>query len=224
MPDNEEPSNKRPSKVTRIHARRGADERVPDITGGSDKGDEAKPLVPPGMLELVVTYLEMTRPPVRSTRPRRLEALSVVKAHYPTASFYRYLYNTVGERWLWYERRQLADSDLLEIIHDPRVEIFVLYLEGVPAGYVELTRYEDSDDMEISYFGLIPDFIGRGLGPWFLDWAVGKAWAAKPTRLLVNTCNLDHPKAIAVYQKAGFKPYKQRKELIVDPRESGEFS
>lgn len=214
MPDNEEPDNLRSSKVTRIHARRGADD---------DLHHDSEPSVPAGKLELVVTYLEMTRPPVRSTRPRRLEALSVVKAHFPTASFYRYLYNTVGERWLWYERRSLSDTELLEIVHDPKVEIFVLYLEGVPAGYVELTSH-DTEEIEISYFGLIPDFIGRGLGPWFLDWVVGKAWTAKPTKLLVNTCNLDHPKAIAVYQKAGFKPVEQRRQLIDDPRQSGDFN
>lgn len=214
MPDNDDRFERKSPKVTRIHARRSLED--------GENGDEQ--LAPPdGKIELVVTWLEMERAPARSTRSRRLEALSVVKAHFPTISFYRYLYNTVGERWLWYERRALSDSELMEIIHDPNVDIYVLYLEGVPAGFVEMTNL-GSTEIDISYFGLIPDFIGRGLGPWFLDWAVGKAWAAKPEKLLVNTCNLDHPKAIAVYQKAGFKPVRQVRQLIDDPRNLGFFN
>lgn len=214
MRDQDGPSGQKPGKVTRIHARR-------ELSDDPDSAQHASP--PPGKLDLVITYLEMERAPSRSTRPRRLETLSVVRASYPTTSFYRYLYNTVGERWLWYERRKLSDSELTEIIHDPNVEIYVLYLEGVPAGFVELTKLEDSN-IDISYFGLIPEFIGRGLGPWFLDWAVGKAWVSKPGKLLVNTCNLDHPKAIAVYQKAGFKPVRQHREIIVDPRTTDSFN
>jgi GNAT superfamily N-acetyltransferase len=93
----------------------------------------------------------------------------------------------------------------------------VLYLDGVPAGYAELDRRRD-EDVELAYFGLIPQFIGRKLGPFLLNWAVDTAWFQKPKRLWVNTNNLDHPKALQIYQKAGFAPYRQEVKTIPNPK------
>ena len=95
--------------------------------------------------------------------------------------------------------------------------MFVLYAGGEPAGYAELDR-RSAPDIELAYFGLLPEFIGRTLGPWLLHWAIDAAWAREPQRLWVHTCSLDHPRAIALYQRAGFVPYKQERKLIPDPR------
>ena len=176
--------------------------------------------VPRGKLEMIVTYLEMTKPPKRAQVLHRGEKLALMRAEKPTVSFYRYLYNTVGGPWLWFERRLLKDDALKEIIHDPEVEIFVLYVAGVPAGFAELDLRTD-DDVELAYFGLIPDFIGRGLGHYFLDWSVDEAWTKRRSRVWVHTCNLDHPAAIAVYQRAGFVPYDQERLIVDDPRKRG---
>jgi GNAT superfamily N-acetyltransferase len=111
----------------------------------------------------------------------------------------------------------LSDAELERILHDPLVEIYVLYVDGVPAGYAELDRRKP-DDVELAYFGLIPQFIGRKLGPFLLNWAVDTAWFHKPKRLWVNTNNLDHPKALQIYQKAGFAPYRQETKTIPNPR------
>jgi GNAT superfamily N-acetyltransferase len=172
----------------------------------------------PATLDIVVTYLEMLKPPTRPTVPAPpVGKIALLRAERCTVSFYRYLYNTVGEPWLWWERRLLSDTELEGIIHDPLVEIYVLYLDGVPAGYAELDR-RDEQDVELAYFGLIPQFIGRKLGPFLLNWAVDTAWFQKPKRLWVNTNNLDHPKALQIYQKAGFVPYRQERKTIPNPR------
>jgi len=173
--------------------------------------------VPPGKLEMVVTFLQMTRPPVRPPAPHRGEKLALMRAEMPTVSFYRYLYNTVGARWLWYERRLLDEAGLLAVVHDPKVEIYVLYAGGVPAGFAELDL-RMHDVVELALFGLMPEFIGRGLGRYFLDWAVDKAWDKRPERVWVHTSNLDHPAAVAMYQRAGFVPYRQELEIVADPR------
>ena len=172
----------------------------------------------PATLELVVPYLEMLKPPTRPTVPAPpVGKIALLRAERPTVSFYRYLYNTVGEPWLWWERRLLSDAELERIIQDPLVEIYVLYVDGVPAGYVELDRRKP-EEVELAYFGLIPQFIGRKLGPFLLNWAVDTAWFLKPKRLWVNTNNLDHPKALQIYQKAGFAPYRQETKTIPNPR------
>ena len=172
----------------------------------------------PATIEIVVTYLEMLKPPTRPTVPAPpVGKIALLRAERCTVSFYRYLYNTVGEPWLWWERRLLSDAELERIIHDSKVEIYVLYLDGVPAGYAELDRRRE-EDVELAYFGLIPQFIGRKLGPFLLNWAVDTAWFQKPKRLWVNTNNLDHPKALQIYQKAGFAPYRQETKSIPNPR------
>jgi len=172
----------------------------------------------PAMLDIVITYLEMLKPPTRPTVPvPPVGKIALLRAERPTISYYRYLYNTVGEPWLWWERRRLSNDELARIIHDPLVEIYVLYVDGVPAGYAELDRRKQ-EEVELAYFGLVPEFIGRKLGPFLLNWAVDTAWFGKPKRLWVNTNNLDHPKALQIYQKAGFVPYRQETQTIPNPR------
>jgi GNAT superfamily N-acetyltransferase len=174
---------------------------------------------PQPQLRMVITYLEMNARPTAPTIPvpRRT---ALLRAERPTISFYRYLYNTVGERWLWYERRAMDDETLSGFIHDPGTEIYVLYSGGVPAGYAELNR-RVKDEIELAYFGLMPEFIGQGLGRYFLSWAVDCAWTHGPERVWVSTNNFDHPRAIQSYQRAGFAPYRQETLVFDDPRASG---
>lgn len=170
------------------------------------------------VLEVTITYLEMRHAPARppASAPRLQEKIALLRAERPTAGFYRYLYNAVGGPWRWYERNALSDEELTAIIQDERVEIYVLYVGGSPAGYAEID-FRLTPDVELAYFGLIEDYIGRGLGHYLLDWAIDTAWTRTPERLWVNTCTLDHPSALAVYQKAGFAPYDQRTITIPDP-------
>ena len=170
-----------------------------------------------GTLEVTITYLEMRRRPSSSLGLPAPEGTAILQAYRPTSSFYRYLYCHVGGPWLWYERRAMDNDMLRAIIHDPAVSIHVLYINGVPAGYVELDS-RVNHEIELAYFGLLPEFIGRGLGPWFLNWALDTAWNCEPSRVWVNTCNLDHPKALLCYQRAGFQPYRQEFTRIRDPR------
>lgn len=176
-----------------------------------------------GKIENTITYLEMTeRPqqPIPHLNGERKVAL--LRCERPPLAFYRFLYNTVGEPWLWWERRTMDDDLLSEIIHDPKVEIYVLYVDGAPAGYAELDRRQEGE-IELEYFGLMPDFIGKGLGPYLLASAIDIAWSYAPTRLHLHTNTLDHPKALSVYQRCGFKAYKQEKIIIDDPRLTGQF-
>ncbi len=175
---------------------------------------------PKGKLEVVVTYLEMTRRPNRPPAPHRGEKLALMRVERPVPSFYRYLYNTVGAPWLWHERRLMNDDTLCDIVHHHKVEVFVLFVGGNPAGFVELDC-RTSEEIEIALFGLLPEFIGRGLGHYLLDWSVDEAWDKEPERVWVHSCNLDHPHAIAVYQRAGFAPYRQETTIITDPRLPG---
>ena len=167
-------------------------------------------------IETTVTYLEMREQPVRPTTPRPsgFGKLALMRAEKPTLSFYRYLYGAVGNSLNWTDRLLLDDDELRAIVHDPMVEIYVLYLGGVPAGYVELDRRTDGE-IELVYMGLSPEFMGRGLGRYLLDWAIHTAWSHAPKRLWLHTCSLDDPRALPLYQRAGFVAYDQKVEKVV---------
>jgi GNAT superfamily N-acetyltransferase len=157
----------------------------------------------------VVTYLEMTTPPATPPRPAPRPGLEIRVARRPSVAFYRFLYAAVGEPWTWTVRRCLNDAELAAILADPEVEVNVLWAGGVPAGYAELDR-RAPPDVEFAHFGLMPEYIGQGLGGYLLDWAVHHAWRARPRRLWLHTCDLDHPRALDFYQKLGFRIYDRR--------------
>ena len=173
-----------------------------------------------GKIESTVTHLEMLERPARPLRAPPRDDLAVVRAVHPTVSFYRYLYDTIGEPWLWTDRRKIDAAALAAIVHDPAVEVHVLHLAGVPAGYAELDRRVPGE-IELAYFGILPDFIGHKLGPYLLDWAIDRAWGHGPRRFWVHTCTLDHPRALPMYERAGFRVFKREVEVSDDPRAPG---
>lgn len=177
------------------------------------------------ILDITVTFLAMESAPTTSRRrpPSTGTPLTLQRLQEPTTGFYRYIQHTVGDPWLWYERRKMDDDTLRQIIHDERVEIYVLSEGGVPAGFIELDFREMPNTADVAYFGLFPDFIGRGFGPYLLDWGIHTAWdrSPAPKRLTVNTCTLDHPTALGMYQRFGFVPYDRKEAKVPDPRALG---
>ncbi|MBT6203964.1 MAG: GNAT family N-acetyltransferase [Rhodospirillaceae bacterium] len=160
----------------------------------------------PRKLETVISFLEMRRPPARPARPVPLRKLAIMRAEKPPVGFYLYLYRSVGAAWNWTDRLMMPAKELEAIIHDDDVEVMVLHVAGVPAGYAELDfRNAGDGQSELGLFGLSPDFIGQRLGGYFLDWAIGALWRPGIERVVVNTNTLDHPRALALYQKAGFE-------------------
>lgn len=171
-------------------------------------------------LAVTVTQLEMTSKPLRTPPPPPLARHLLMRAEPATVSFYRYLYDTVGANWLWTERRQWDDDRLADRLNGEGTDVTVLYVDGVPAGFGELFQ-DGADTTDLAYFGLLPEFIGRKLGPFLLWSMIDLAWARPIRRMTVDTCTLDHPKALAHYQRAGFVPYAQRQVRKPDPRLTG---
>ena len=159
------------------------------------------------LVEATVYYLEMLAPPHRPV-PAPRDGLTVLHVQSPGVPYYRWLYNAVGQDFNWLGRRKMSDAALAAIIGDARDELQVLHVDGEPAGFAELDR-RTPDEIELVQFGLLPNFIGHGLGKWFLQWAVDQAWSYEPRRFWLHTCTLDHPAALPNYLKAGFALFKQ---------------
>jgi GNAT superfamily N-acetyltransferase len=167
-------------------------------------------------LETTVTYLVTdARPahlPPMPTSPR----LALMRAEKVPLHFYRYLYTAVGGSWLWVERLDISDQALAEKVHRDGVEIFVLYVNGSPGGYYELD-FDDSKSTKLVYFGLMPEMTGMRIGPWLLGTAISEGFSRGATEILVNTCTMDHPAALPLYQKLGFRPIRRESRRLRIP-------
>ena len=176
--------------------------------------------LPPGKLAAVVTYLEMRTPPI--TPPRRAGDFNIRRVVEPKLDWYRNLFRAIGEPWLWFSRLRMSDDELRAILNNEAVDVFLLTHHGKDAGLLELDR-RHMPDIEISFFGVVPEFIGKGAGRALLDFCLAAAWQHQPQRVWLHTCTLDHPGALSFYLNAGFVPYKRAIEIANDPRLTGDL-
>ncbi|HEX9108062.1 MAG TPA: GNAT family N-acetyltransferase [Longimicrobiales bacterium] len=196
-------------------ARADAGTRPGDVASAGDGGGAGRRYRAGDVVEVTVTYLQMLRPP-ETPLPPPPQGVEVRHVRAPSVEYYRRLYHLVGHDWYWEDRLALSDAALRELLEDPRVEVHVLYVDGREAGYAELDRSEPGE-VRLMYFGLAPGFIGRGLGRWFLAWAVERAWSLSPGRVWVDTCTLDHPRALGNYERAGFHRFGERAKQVTIP-------
>ncbi|MGN6270992.1 MAG: GNAT family N-acetyltransferase [Sphingomonas sp.] len=175
--------------------------------------------VAPGEVATIVTTLEMAAPP--PPRPMPEAPLRLERWERPDPERYRALFRRVGAPWLWFSRLAMDERTLLAIIHDPAVRVFAaMDRKGVEAGMLELD-FRESGACEISYFALVPELAGRGLGRWLMAEALKLGWADGIERVWLHTCTLDHPSALGFYRKQGFVPVKRTIETFADPRLAG---
>lgn len=159
-----------------------------------------------------ITHLELVE---TDFRPKESGLTGVSFSHIspPVPVLNRFFYAVVGGRWYWLDRRPWTLERWKEQLADPhKIETWILSLDGIPAGYVELER-KAPDAVEIDYLGLLDEFIGKGLGAHLLTAAARRGFAMGARRVLLNTCNLDHPKALANYQARGFKAVRTETKM-----------
>lgn len=156
--------------------------------------------------EVVTTYLEMhSRAELRPKHSRdpRFLVREVAERDW---RLNRQLYLTVGEPWAWNDKRRWSDARWQAYVDTDALRTFLGEYDNETAGYFELRR--EHDEVEIAYFGLLPDFIGRGLGGALLTSAIEEAWRWNASRVWVHTCTHDHPSALQNYEARGMRVYK----------------
>jgi GNAT superfamily N-acetyltransferase len=166
-------------------------------------------------IEVTTYFLEMRSAPTDAPLSCP-EGAQIVAAPDLSPRDYLDLYHGVGEPWLWYERSELSEDELRKLIGNAGVSIYLLKQGGVTAGFCEL-QTTPPQQTQLLYFGLMPPFIGAGLGSYFLDWTVRRAFESKIDRLWVHTCSLDHPRALSAYEKAGFSQYRKESGWVKIP-------
>lgn len=178
-----------------------------------------------GQIANVVTCLEMLSPPKAQTLRPGDENFALTPWKEASIEAFRDLFRRVGQDWLWHSRLHMADEKLRSILDHTDVDLYRLMLGDNVLGVLELD-FREQKQCELSFFGLVPEAIGKGAGRYLINRAIDLAWhrdAAKAPieRFWVHTCTFDHPNALRFYQNAGFVPYAFMVEVQDDPRLTG---
>ena len=129
--------------------------------------------------------------------------VQLVEAEVVCPELNQFMFKTVGGRWRWFSRLSWTYQQWLDYLTSAQVRTWLLWVKGTPAGYVELVKHADAS-VEIKFFGLLPQFIGQGLGQPLVDAAVMLAARWQATKIWLHTCSADHPSALKNYLQAGF--------------------
>ena len=152
-------------------------------------------------IDVTTWYLQFEgTPPAQVTWPADVV---LTEAEIPSPELSQFLFRTVGGPWRWFSRLSWNYQQWLDYLTQQQVRTWILTVKGTPAGYIELLKHADQS-VEIKFFGLLPQFIGQGLGAPLAkaavmlaaQWTTGKIW--------LHTCSADHPSALKNYQHAGF--------------------
>ena len=159
------------------------------------------------MSENHIFYLEMTNPEHIKGKPK-VDELEIRYCEIKQWALNKFLYRYVGTPYRWTDKLSETDTQWQTYIEDPKLHTWIAYYKGAIAGYVEMQQ-QDNNNVEIVYFGLTPEFVGKGMGGYFLTYVLEQAWALPNTqRVWLHTCTLDHPSAKSNYEARGFVHYK----------------
>jgi ribosomal protein S18 acetylase RimI-like enzyme len=163
----------------------------------------------PDTLILRVTYMELRDSPPRSIQPFGTERIAI---EHLLIQEYLALYRKVGASLNWDQRLLMPEAELAALLEGGSLNIHVLRSgRGHALGFCEFDR-RAHPEIELRNFGLIPEAQGRGLGPWLLSVALREEWQSGPRRIWLHTDTWDHPAAIRLYERAGFRIYAVRDE------------
>ncbi len=132
--------------------------------------------------------------------------ISLVKAsdHHLNRKFYA----AIGAEWNWTDRAGWSEDEWRAYADSNLIKTFIGQVNGDDVGYFELASQEGGE-IEIVYFGLLPEWIGRGFGGALLSSAVEQAWQLTGTRRVwLHTCTHDHEHALKNYLARGFEVFK----------------
>jgi GNAT superfamily N-acetyltransferase len=119
-------------------------------------------------------------------------------------------YKRVGLHLNWLDRLVLSLYELHNKINSAKTHVYHILYNNSEIGYAELI--EEPNYIELLYFGLYPEFVGKGLGKQSLLLVIQKALSFQKQWVQLNTCDLDHGNALKVYENCGFRVYKVQKE------------
>ncbi|MEV0197873.1 GNAT family N-acetyltransferase [Nonomuraea sp. NPDC050691] len=115
----------------------------------------------------------------------------------------------IGASYGWRSASRTEEEWQVWFAEAPDRTFWLLSFEGEPAGMASYDLHPGGE-VEIETFGLLPEFVGKGLGGFALTLAIQRAWELAPSvkRVWLHTSTLDHPHALPNYHRRGFATFK----------------
>lgn len=160
-----------------------------------------------------VTYVEMTAPS-QLIPAAPVPGLTLEPAD-RDAPFIPGILTRIGAPYGWRSSRRTDEEWVGWLAEHPDRTYWVLSYEGEQAGIVTCEAHPGGD-AEIVTFGLLPEFVGRGLGGFALTLGVRQAWAlsASVSRVWLHTSTKDNPRALPNYHRRGFRTFKTEERSL----------
>ena len=120
----------------------------------------------------------------------------------------KFFYNQIGKNHQWVDRLAWTNKNWTEYVSSPNVFTFILKKNGDIAGFFELIYHKNKSEIEIAYFGLLKEYMGKKLGGYMLSEAIKTSFLYNIKRVWVHTCSLDHQNALKNYLARGMTIFK----------------
>lgn len=174
------------------------------------------------VVEVTVWQLELRRRPTAdSGRPAAPDGVRLRRvSDSDRAALVGEMYRSVGAAWQWCDRVHWTVAEWQDFVDEHQAEVWVVEAGEELIGFFALGIAAENG-VDLLYFGLVPEWIGRGIGGWLLDRALDRAWSHGPDRIRLETCSLDAAAALPNYLKRGFEIFREeqvRRELLDGPR------
>ena len=140
----------------------------------------------------------------------------IVKKIQPDFQLNKFFYTQVGKKYRWIDRLSWPDEKWIKHISNKNLETYVISNSEDLVGFFELLYNPDLKETEISYFGLLEEYIGKGIGGYALSEAIKKSFDKDIYRVWLHTCTLDHPNALKNYIARGMTVFKKENINILD--------
>ena len=140
----------------------------------------------------------------------------LIKKIKPDFQLNKFFYKQVGKKHRWIDRLIWSDEKWMTYISNKNLETYVISKCDELVGFFELLYNPELKETEISYFGLLEEYIGKGIGGFALSSAIRKAFEKNINRLWLHTCTLDHPNALKNYIARGMTVFKKENIKILD--------
>ena len=139
-----------------------------------------------------------------------------IKKIKPDFQLNKFFYKQVGKKHRWIDRLSWSDEKWINFISNKNLETYVISESEDLIGFFELLYNPDLNETEISYFGLLEEYIGKGIGGYALSEAIKKSFEKNIKRVWLHTCTLDHPNALKNYIARGMKVFRKENINILD--------
>jgi len=140
----------------------------------------------------------------------------LVKKIKPDFQLNKFFYKQVGKKHRWIDRLSWSDGKWINYISNKNLETYIISESDELVGFFELLYNPELKETEISYFGLLEEYIGKGIGGYALSVAIKKSFEKNIRRVWLHTCTLDHPNALKNYIARGMRVFKKENINILD--------